>query len=154
VQKVIKFERLFCLKEMFNRLILTDETRHGPRNQSNGSPPNGVVHIYGQNVISHTIHHPRTSCSFWHKTQGVLVSYPVPNGQTVKADYRKFFLHYHLCLTTKRQDIFKLPSACMKILPVRSVGTVKDFFWRGMEHSVTISVFSPPQFMPFHVSMI
>jgi hypothetical protein len=66
VQKVIKFERLFRLKEMFNRVILTDETRHGPRNQSNGSIPNDVIHIYGQNVIFHTISHSRISRSFWH----------------------------------------------------------------------------------------
>lgn len=45
VPKVIKFERLFRLKEMFNRLILTAETRYGRRNQSNGSP-NDVIHMW------------------------------------------------------------------------------------------------------------
>ena len=105
VQKVINFERLLRLKQVFNRLILTAETQHGPRSQSKGSPPNGVIHIYGQNVIFHTIHHPRIICSFWHTTQGVLVSYPVPHGQTVKADYHKFFLQYHLCLIAERPEI-------------------------------------------------
>ena len=45
VEKVIKFERIFRAMGMYNRVILTDETRNGPRDQSNGSPPNGVVHI-------------------------------------------------------------------------------------------------------------
>ena len=45
VQKVIKFERLFRLKEIFNWVILTEETRHGHRNQSNGSIPNDDIHI-------------------------------------------------------------------------------------------------------------
>lgn len=105
MQKVVKFERLFRLKEMFNRVTLTDETRHGPRNQSNGSTLYGVIHIDGQYIILHTIPCPRISRLFWHTTQGVLLSYPVPHGQTVNAGYHKFFLQYHLCRTAKRPDI-------------------------------------------------
>jgi hypothetical protein len=154
VQKVIKFERLFRLKEMFNRVILTGEPRHGPRNQSNGSTPNGVIHIYGQNVIFHTISHPRISCSFWLTTQVVVVSYPVPHGQTVDADYHKFLLQYHICRTVKRPEILQTAISLHDNVTVRSVGTVKGVFWRVMGHTGKTYVHTPPQFMPFHVSMI
>lgn len=90
---------------MFNRVILTDETRHGPRNQSKGSTLNGVIRIDGQYEIFYTIPHSIISCSFWHTTQVVLVSYPVPHGPTVNADYHKFFLQYHQCCTAKRPEI-------------------------------------------------
>ena len=105
VQKVIKFELLFRLKGMFSRVILTDETRHGPRNQSKGSTPNGVFHIEGQYEIFYTNPHPIISCSFWHTTLGVLVSYTVPHGPNVNADYHKFFIQYHQCCTAKQTEI-------------------------------------------------
>jgi hypothetical protein len=99
LEKVINFERLFRLKGMFNRVIFAAETRQGPRNQLNGSPPNGVIHIDNPNINFHKIH--RTP----HTTQCVLVSHPVPHEQTVNADCYKFFLYYHICRTVTRPEI-------------------------------------------------
>jgi hypothetical protein len=112
---------------MFNRVIFAAEARHGPRNQSNGSPPDGVIHIGYPNVNFQKFQHAQISCSLWHTSQDVLVSHPVPHGQTMYADYYKFLLLYHPCRTVTRPEILYTAISLHDNATAPLVNTLKDF---------------------------
>jgi hypothetical protein len=116
--------------------------------QSNGSPPNGVIHIYGQNVIFHesVVHFGiRLQVSLW-----VIPFHVVKLWKQIIIS-SSFTTTYGLLLSAQIYVNCHQP-AWWCYGPFGRHGERR--FLAGDGTYCNNFVFSPPRFMPFHVSMI